>query len=99
MSNDSINIKDKKLSTLRKILWLCFAGLSIPLVLSLVGLIVAFDVNSDFFTVPGPNSVPVSMLPFLIISPFLLLGVAGAVFLVIYYILKYRIEKDEELFL
>ena len=50
--------------------------------------------------VVGPDgTTPVDMLPFLIASPFLLIGFLAVVCVVIYQIFKYRLEKDEDLFL
>lgn len=99
MNNNSTHTHAKKLKSVRKILWLCFAGISIPVVLSFVGLLLAFGLQNSIFIVPGPDGNPVSILPFLFISPFMLFGVIGVMLLVVYHILKYRIDKDEELFL
>jgi hypothetical protein len=86
--------QQKKLGTLRRILWIIYAGISIPTVLLLI------LNNSSARFVPGPDGVtPVDMFPILIAMPFLLVGFLAVVLIVIYQIIKFRQEKDEDLFL
>ena len=40
-----------------------------------------------------------ALLTILVVGPLVLIGVIGVVCLIIYYIFKYRLEKDDELFL
>lgn len=99
METKTLSVKQKKLGTLRRILWIIFGGISASTILMMIPAILL--VNSPTVRyVPGPDSVtPVDMLPFLIASPFLLIGFLAVVCVVIYQIFKYRLEKDEDLFL
>jgi hypothetical protein len=99
MTNEITNPKEKKLKTLRKILWLCFAGVSIPIIVLISAVLLIFGVQNSAWIAPGPDGTPMSMIPFMILSPFLMIGFVGFVMLVIYAIFKYRIEKDDEMFL
>jgi hypothetical protein len=99
METKVISSQQKKLGTIRKILWIIFAGIAIPCISLLVPLIMLFG-NSSARFVPGPDGVtPVDMFPILIAGPFLMIGFLAVVCVVIYLIFKYRLEKDEELFL
>lgn len=98
-STEIVNQKVKKLKTLRKILWLCFAGISIPIVVLFGAVMLIFGFQSSVWTAPGPDGTPMSMIPFMILGPLLLIGFVGFVMLVIYAIFKYRFEKDDEMFL
>ena len=99
METKLITPQQKKLGALRKILWIIYAGISIPTVLLLIPLVFIFN-NSSARFVPGPDGVtPVDMFPILIAMPFVLVGFLAVVMIVIYQIIKFRQEKDEDLFL
>jgi hypothetical protein len=99
METKVLTPQQKKLGTVRRTLWIVFAGVSVPLVLLLIP--AAYLVSSPGVRyVVGPDgTTPVDMLPFLIAAPFLLIGFLAVVCVVIYQIFKYRLEKDEDLFL
>lgn len=90
MTTKFVPPQEKKLKTLRKILWSCFAGIAIPSIILLLGIFPL--VNISRLT----NSFSITAL---VVAPFLLIGGLGVVCLAIYYIFKYRLEKDDELFL
>jgi uncharacterized membrane protein YqjE len=98
MSNEIPATQEQKLKTLRKILWFFVVGISIPLVtlgaisyLVLINLVNTgqFNLNRSFATLvylPWIGMVVVAL-------------VIAAICLVIYYVIKYRLERDDELFL
>jgi uncharacterized integral membrane protein len=99
MTVKSLTPQQKRLAGIRRILWIIYAGISIPMVLLLIPLVFLFN-NSSARFVPGPDGVtPVDMFPILIAMPFLLVGFLAVVMIVIYQIFKYRQEKNEDLFL
>ena len=66
----------------------------------MVPIFILFVGNPSFRFVPGPDDATlVDVLPFMIATPFLLIGFLAVVCVVIYQIFKYRLEKDEDLFL
>lgn len=81
---------EKKLQTLRRILWISFIGIAIPSILFLLPIysMSEFGSFSNRFSAAA-----------LLIGPFILIGGLGVVCVVIYNIFKYRLEKDDELFL
>lgn len=90
MMTKEVSQQEKKLSFLRKILWISFIAIAVPSIFLLMGAIAQFwsrGMNTGYTTT------------ILIVSPFLLIGVLGLVCIVIYNIVKYRLEKDEDLFL
>ena len=90
MTTKLVTPQEKKLSTLRKILWISFIGIAVPAIFLLFGVIPmvwSSGIDNSFSTTA------------LIISPFLLIGGLGVVCVVIYNIVKYRLEKDDDLFL
>jgi hypothetical protein len=96
MSTNVITPQEKKLKDLRKLLTLCFAGISISIVF-LASLPMFLVSDSAFRSAQG---APVgALLTTLVVGLLVLIGVIGVVCLVIYYIFKYRLEKDNELFL
>jgi len=98
-TTDNLDLRTKKLGSLRKILWICFAGIAIPLSLLLVPLW-ALIANLGQLGISGPPGVPDGL--FLSMSVGFLLtviGLVGVICAAIYHIFKYRLEKDDELFL
>jgi uncharacterized membrane protein len=99
MTVKSLTPQQKRLAGIRRILWISFAGISIPTVLLVVPLVIIFN-NSSARYVPGPDGVtPVDMFPILMAMPVLLVAFLAVIMVVIYQIFKYRQEKDEDLFL
>ena len=90
MPEKSITPQEKKLGTLRRILWISFVGIAIPSIIFLMGILSMRDLGSFGSRFSGAV---------LLIGPFLLIAGLGVVCVVIYYIFKYRLEKDDELFL
>ena len=99
MTVKSLTPQQKRLAAIRRILWISFAGISIPTVLLVVPLVIIFN-NSSARYVPGPDGVTlVDMFPILMAMPVLLVAFLAVIMVVIYQIFKYRQEKDEDLFL
>lgn len=90
MKTEPLPSNEKKLRTLRRILWICFAAIAIPSMLFIWALYPMIDLSnfSDGFSATA-----------LMVSPFLLIPGLGVVLIVVYYIIKYRLEKEEDLFL
>ena len=100
MATKPVSLQEKKLNTLRNILWVCFAGIAIIVILLGVGALGAFSILANTIETSAEEAAVVTMTyPALIITVLVLVGGVGAVCLVIYQIFKYRLEKDEELFL
>lgn len=96
MSTNAISPKEMKLKDLRKLLAVCFIGITLSIIL-LASLPMFLIDNSVSQSVEG---TPVDvLLTVLVVGLLVLIGVIGVVCLVIYYIFKYRLEKDNELFL
>ena len=87
---NTINPQEKKLQTLRRILWISFIGIAIPSIIFLLPIYSMRDLGSFSGRFSGAA---------LLIGPFLLIAGLGVVCVVIYNIFKYRLEKDDELFL
>jgi hypothetical protein len=87
---NTITPHEKKLQTLRRILWISFIGIAIPSIIFLLPLYSMRDLGNFTNRFSGAA---------LLIGPFLLIGGLGVVCIVIYNIFKYRLEKDDELFL
>jgi hypothetical protein len=90
MIEKSITPQENKLKTLRKILWISFLGIAIPSIALVWGLYPMRE-SGDF-----SNRFSDTVL---LVGPFLLIAGLGVVCLVIYYIFKYRLEKEDDLFL
>jgi hypothetical protein len=90
MPEKPISTQEKKLQTVRRILWITFLGITIPATMFLWALISMREMG-DFTTRFSTSA--------LLVGPFLLLAGFGVVCLVIYNIFKYRLEKDDDLFL
>ena len=100
MATKLVSPQEKKLNTLRKILWVCFAGISILVTLLGVGALGAFSILANTIEASAEEAALVTMTyPALIITILILIGGVGVVCLIIYQIFKYRLEKDEELFI
>ena len=96
MSTNVITPQEKKLKDLRKLLTLCFVGISISIVL--LASLPMFLVSDSAFQ--GAEGAPVgALMTTLVVGLLVSVGVIGVVCLVIYYVFKYRLEKEDELFL
>jgi hypothetical protein len=90
MTEKSITTKEKKLKTLSRILWIVFLGIAIPSI-AFIWALYPMNLSGDF-----SSRISETML---LIGPFLLLAGLGVLSLVIYYIFKYRLENEDDLFL
>lgn len=92
--------KEKKLRNLRKILLIVFIAIAITILLvGSLSLPAALLINktgsfSSLFVYPT-STILISLLALILVK----ISVAGIICLVIYYIFKYRLEKDDDLFL
>ncbi len=100
MTSQLISSKEKKLRNLRKILWIVFSAISITILLiSSLSLPAALLINktgsiaSLFANETG--LILLSLLALILVK----ILVTGIILLVIYFIFKYRLEKDDDLFL
>jgi hypothetical protein len=95
-----ISPKEKKLRNLRKILWIVFSAIAITILLvSSLSLPAALLVNrtTSFSTLFTNETGMVLLTLFAVIL--VKIGVIGIICLLIYYIFRYRLEKDDDLFL
>ena len=87
---------EQKLQNLRRVLWVCFAGVSMPVAMLIV--------LANFFLV-GPETVAASgreaLIPMFLLGIGILFSIAaiGTVCLVIYFVLKHRLERGDGIFL
>jgi len=96
MSKDTITPQEKKLKDLRKILMVCFAGISISMLLLASLPMFLIDARAS----QSVEGMPIdALLTVFVVGLLMLIAITGVVCLVIYYIFKYRIEKEDELFL
>ena len=100
MSSQSISPKEKKLRNLRKILWIVFSAITITILLvgslSLPAALLINKTSSFASLFAGETGmILLSLLALALVK----VGVTGIICLVIYAIFKYRLEKDDDLFL
>jgi heme/copper-type cytochrome/quinol oxidase subunit 2 len=100
MTTNPISPKEKKLRNLRKILWIVFSAITITfLLVSSLSLPAALLINktTSFSTlfVNETGMLLLSLLAIILVK----IAVIGIICLVIYFIFKYRLEKDDDLFL
>jgi NADH:ubiquinone oxidoreductase subunit 5 (subunit L)/multisubunit Na+/H+ antiporter MnhA subunit len=100
MTTHTITPKEKKLNNLRKILWIVFSAIAITILLvgglSLPAAMLinkTTSISSLFGTETG--MILISLLAIALVK----IGVTGIICLVIYSIFKYRLEKDDDLFI
>jgi hypothetical protein len=100
MTTNPISPKEKKLRNVRKILWIIFTASTITILLvSSLTLPAALLINktssiSTLF-VGETGLILLSVLAVILIK----IAAFGIICLVIYFIIKYRLEKDDDLFL
>jgi hypothetical protein len=100
MTTQPVSSKDKKLRNLRKILWIVFAAITITILLvGSLTLPAALLVNKTWNIASLFDNQTGMILISLLALALVKIGVAGIILLVIYYIFKYRLEKDDDLFL
>ena len=100
MTTNPISPKEKKLRNLRKILWIVFSAITLTILLvSSLTLPAALLIKktTNFSTLFG-NEIGMILLSLLAVI-LVKIAVIGIICLVIYFIFKYRLEKDDDLFL
>ncbi len=100
MTINPISPKEKKLRNLSKILWIVFSAIAITILLvSGLSVPVAMLINktSNFLSLFSNETGVIlwSLLAVILVK----IGVTGIICMLIYYIFKYRLEKDDDLFL
>lgn len=100
MSTNPIPPKVKKLRNLRKILWIVFSAIAITIILvgSLTLPVTLLIKNTSSFSALFADGTETVLLSIAVLM-FVKIAVTGIICLVIYYIFKYRLEKDDDLFL
>ena len=100
MKNRFLTSKERKLHNLRKILWIVFSAIAITILLiSTLTLPAALlinkttDISRIFINETG--LVLLSLLALVVVK----IAVFGIICVVIYQIFKYRLDKDDDLFL
>jgi heme/copper-type cytochrome/quinol oxidase subunit 2 len=98
MSNEIPATQERKLKSLRRILLFCFAGISIPL--TVMGAFVYFIlINRIHYGQLGRDQGLSALVYLPWIGMVVVAFVVGVICLVVYYVFKYRLERDDELFL
>jgi len=100
MTSQPISPKEKKLRNLRQILWIVFSAVTITFLLvsslSLPAALLINKTSSLASLVANPTGmILLSLLALILVK----ITVIGILCLVFYYIFKYRLEKDDDLFL
>jgi CBS domain containing-hemolysin-like protein len=96
MSTNVITPQEKKIKDLRKILTACFIGITLSIILLASLPMFLIDTRAS----QSIEGTPIdALLTILVVGLLVLIGITGVVCLVIYYIFKYRLEKEDELFL
>lgn len=98
MSNEIPTTQERKLKILRRILWFFVVGITIPLVtLGAIAYLVLINmVNTGQFNLDR-SFATIAYLPW--IGMVVIALVIAAICVVIYYVIKFRLERDDELFL
>jgi hypothetical protein len=100
MTTQPITPKEKKLRNLRKVLWIVFAAITITILLvgslSLpAALLIKKTTSITSLFANQTGMILLSLLALALVK----IGVSGIICLVIYAIFKYRLEKDDDLFI
>jgi hypothetical protein len=100
MPTPPITPKEKKLRNLRRILWIIFAAITITVLLvGSLTLPAALLINkTSSIASLFANQTGMILLSLLALA-LVKIGVTGIILLVFYAIYKYRLEKDDDLFL
>jgi hypothetical protein len=100
MTTNPISPKEKKLRNLRKILWIVFTAITITILLvsslSLpAALLITKNTNISSLFVGETGMILLYLLVVILVK----IIVTGIILVLIYTIVKYRLEKDDDLFL
>ena len=100
MTNNPITPKERKLRNLRNVLWIVFSAIAITILLvsgMTVPVALLIDKNTNWGSLFASET---TLIIFSLIAVVLVkIAVSGILCLVIYAIFKYRLEKDDDLFL
>jgi membrane protein YdbS with pleckstrin-like domain len=100
MTNNPITPKERKLRNLRNVLWIVFSAIAITILLvsgMTVPVALLIDKNTNWGSLFASEA---TLIIFSLIAVVLVkIAVSGILCLVIYAIFKYRLEKDDDLFL
>jgi hypothetical protein len=100
MPANNLTPKQKKLKNLRTILWIVFSAIAVTILLvgslSVPAALLINKTSNISSLVSGETGM---LLLSLAAIAFVKIAVSGIICLVIYYIFKYRLEKDDDLFL
>ena len=100
MTINPISTKEKKLRNLRKILLIVFSAITITILLvASLSVPAALLINKTNSFLTLFNNETGMLLLSLAAIVLVKIGVSGVICLVIYHIFKYRLEKDDDLFL
>ncbi len=100
MTKSDSSPQEKKLKNLRKILTIVFTGIALPTLLcGTLALPVSGLMRNDPGFSGSSTVTPAMLLVPLGAGLLILISLAGAICLMIYYIFKYRLEKGEDLFI
>jgi ABC-type Fe3+ transport system permease subunit len=98
MTTQSLTPQEKKLKNLRRILWTVFISIAVLSLLCVSTSIPVYSLVRAQGFPDGSYITPVVLIMLMGISVLLAIGAVGVVCLVIYWIYKARIEKDEDMF-
>ncbi|MGD0611266.1 MAG: hypothetical protein ABSB41_07085 [Anaerolineales bacterium] len=99
MNTNPISPKEKKLRNLRTILWVVFGGVTLTVVLvGILSIPLATLIKTPGLSIPAGLNTGMLLLTWFILM-LIKVAVSGTICLVIYHIFKYRLDKDEDLFL
>jgi hypothetical protein len=99
MDTKPISPKERKLHNLRTILWIVFGGVTVTVILvGLLSIPVATLIRTPGSPIPASLNARSLLLVWLILM-LVKIAVTGTICMAAYYIFKYRLDKDEDLFL
>ena len=96
MSTNALTPQEKKLKDLRKILTVCFIGITLSIIL--LASLPAFLIDSPVVSTNESMRFEGLMAVFLA-GMLIMICVTGMVCVTVYYVFKHRLEKEDELFL
>lgn len=100
MPANNLTPKQKKLKNLRTILWIVFSAIAVTILLvgslSVPAALLINKTSNLSSLVTGETGM---ILLSLVAIAFVKIAATGIICIVIYYIFKYRLEKDDDLFL
>ena len=100
MTTKPISPKEKKLRNLRKIHWIVYAAIAITILLVFsLSVPVALLINKSTNFLAFFNNETGMLFLSLVAVVLVKITVTGVICLVIYHIVKYRLEKEDDLFL